>query len=295
MDYQRISLWKIITVLFLFFQGAVLFSSALGGVLTFSYDNTVYSLLVIQAIQLCCVGAFLWKTKLYRYISWDMAGVSRALVLGIPLLVLSSLGTVVAQVAYSPFTLARLFVTCLMIGISEEAIYRGVLYGLARDRLGGLRGVAYRVITPPTEETFAATGPTSTDPTQLNQTTKKPKQKRPFLALLIPALLFGAAHLINFIGISLDWRVMLITVLYTGSIGFFLTVIYAITNSFAGVVLLHTLYNYLIMISFPLEETLMPEPYSPEMAISSLGITFLFILCSCALLWRQQKGYGRKQ
>lgn len=214
--------------------------------LSYGLENLLYTLLVVQLVQLVLVGLFVWKTEFYRLISASTHNLGRAMLYGLPLLVFASLNLLVPQASYSLIDLLRIFATCLMIGLSEEAIYRGLIFGVYR-------------------------------------------KKSPVQGMVISSVLFGLAHLVNFIGMPADWRVMALTIAYTGAIGFLFVVIYGLTNSFVGIVLLHTLYNYCIMITFPLEETLAPEPYSAQMAITNGVLIGLILLWAFGLLWYHRR------
>ncbi len=250
MDLSYQAHWKPVIVTFLFFQLSIFLASAVVLLLPIDHANLVNTLFFVQLIQLLLVKLFLWKTELSQYTQLGQDRIGKALLLGIPILFLSGINLLFTQSPYGLVDLLRLFIICLMIGFTEEAIYRGVIYGVLKDR-------------------------------------------NPLGAMVISSLLFGSAHLVNFIGFPIDLGMMIITVLYTGSIGFLFTAIYRVTQSFSGIVLLHALYNYFIMISFPLEESLTPEAFSLEVLGTYVVLIGIIIAWSCGILWYDKRKKSR--
>ncbi len=251
MDMSRQPPWKVVVTTFLFFQIAITLASVVALVIPIAHTSLVYMLFFAQIVQLLIVKVFLWKTELAKYARLGGEHIGKAVLMGVPILLLSGVNLLVTQNPYGTIDLLWLFIICLMIGFTEEAIYRGVIYGVLAHR-------------------------------------------KPLVAILVSSLLFGSAHLVNFLGFPFDPGMMIITVLYTGSIGFLFAVIYHITKSFSGIVLLHALYNYFIMISFPLEESLAPESFSLEILGTYAILIGIILLWSCGLLWyNNQKKGGR--
>ncbi len=250
MNMYHQSPWKTVIVTFLFFQLSIVLASSVVVFIPIDLSNLVYTLFFVQLAQLVLVKLFLWKTAFSRYTQLGKDNIGKALLLGVPILFLSGINLLFAQSPYGAIDLLRLLIICLMIGFTEEAIYRGVIYGVLKNR-------------------------------------------NPLGAMVISSLLFGSAHLVNFIGFPLDLGMMIITVLYTGSIGFLFTAIYRITQSFSGIVLLHALYNYFIMISFPLEESLTPEAFSIEVLGTYAVLIGIIIAWSCGILWYDQRKKSR--